>query len=165
MICPRCGTEHQDPQKICPRCGYGRRKIRKKMPRWARWTSVIAGILLIFGAGFLFFRAHYYDADWMNGSWEGGDLAVTFNAEDNTFLLSNGDLVLNGNYIARRDSFDLMADDGNAYFFHYNRVGVKKMRVSFMQNDTTVRVMLTHMDADDGEIAETAEETEPDADF
>ncbi len=140
MICPRCGTEHSAPNHICPRCFYGRPKEKKHMPKWLIWAlTALVGCLIIAGSIHLYFQK-FYNNNWMHGAWEGKNLSLSFNCEDDTFILMNGELVLSGDFTATQDSFTLTAEDGNVYIYRYEKVNGKKMKLIFNQGEAIQKV-------------------------
>ena len=159
MICPRCGTEHSDPNHICPRCFYGRPKAKKQMPKWLVWTLTgVAAVAIIAGSIHLYFQK-FYNNNWMHGAWEGSDLSLSFNCEDDTFLLINGELVVSGDFTATQDAFTLTAEDGNVYIYRYDKVNRNKMKLTFNQG-TEIRKVTLKKQVEDVEEEEPEEETE-----
>ena len=142
MICSRCGTEHDDPNKICPRCGLNRPKIRKKWPKWAKWTTAIGAPLLAIGLGVWIFFVAFVNVAWLGGTWEGGDIYIEFNESENTFFLGNGDQIFGGTYSQTKEDFTLTAEDGTVYIYRYERVGIDEMKLTFTQEGETRRVTL-----------------------
>lgn len=149
MICSRCGTEHNDPDKICPRCGLNRPKVRKKWPKWAIWTTAVGAPLLAIGLGLWIFYAVFVNAAWLGGIWEGGDIYIEFNEEEQTFFLGNGDQIFGGTYTQTKEDFTLLAEDGNVYIYRYERVGIDEMKLIFNQEGETRRVTLYRFKEDD----------------
>lgn len=149
MICSRCGTEHDDPQKICPRCGFGRPKVRKKWPKWAVWTTWVGSFLLVAVLTTWIFMATFVDKNWLNGIWEGGDLSLEFNQEEASFFLVNGDNILTGTYEQSQDDFTLTAEDGNIYNYRYVREGRNEMQLIFNQDNETHRVTLYRLEEEE----------------
>lgn len=148
MICQRCGTEFENEDGVCPRCYYGRVKVKKPLPKWVPWVLGVFGTLAVIGTVIGIFTATYFSSDWMDGSWEGSSLAITFNTEEGTFLLSNVETVLSGTFVASKDSFTLTAEDGNIYVYRYERKGNNKIQVMFLRDNETVRVTLNRQVGD-----------------
>ncbi|MBQ7095996.1 MAG: hypothetical protein IJN80_06065 [Clostridia bacterium] len=149
MICSRCGTEHNDPQKICPKCGLNRPKVRKKWPKWAVWVVSVGGSLLAIGLGIWIFFATVVNRHWLNGIWEGGDVSLEFNESEQTFFLVNGDNILAGTYEQSPDDFTLTTEDGAIYVYRYEREGINTMKLIFTQENETRRVTLTRYREED----------------
>lgn len=149
MICPRCGTEHDDPQRICPRCFLNRPKERKKWPKWAVWTVSVGGSLLTIGLCVWIFFATVVNGRWLNGIWEGGDVSLEFNESEHTFFLVNGDNILAGTYEQSPDDFTLTTEDGTIYVYRYEREGINTMKLIFTQENETRRVTLTRYREED----------------
>ncbi len=154
MICPRCGTEHENEEGICPRCGYGRPKEKKPVPKWIPWLGGSLGVLLVIGTVVGVIVATHFDSSWMSGSWEGSNLAITFNTTDKTFLLSNGDNVVSGSFTANRDAFTLTAEDGNLYVYRYSRINPQKMKLMFNRGNETVKVTVNRVSGPEEEETE-----------
>ncbi len=153
MICPRCGTEHEDPAGVCPRCGYGRQKEAKPLPKWVILLCSAVGALLITGGIVSAYIYTHYNSNWIGGSWEGTNLAITFNTDEHSFLLSNGDTVLSGDYSASRDAFTLTAEDGSLYVYRYKKINSGKMKLMYSRGNETVKVtvnkVVSEQDADE----------------
>lgn len=168
MICSRCGTEHNDERGICPRCNYGLPKEQKPMPKWVPWVIASFGGALLVGIVVTVIVATYFNGSWMEGSWEGSSLAITFNTEEKTFLLSNVETVVSGTFTADKDAFTLTAEDGNIYVYRYERINANKIKLIFTRGNETVRVALTRMqtdfeeEIDDGDSLEDALDEELD---
>lgn len=163
MICQRCGTEYDNPERICPRCRYGKPKDQKPIPKWVPWFlgSFITVLLVGTVVGVLLVK--YFSAEWMSGSWEGGNMAITFNTEEDTFLLSNGDRVLSGTFTSDKDAFTLAAEDGSIYVYRYDRIGNNRLRLTYTQGEQTQKVTLNRLvgekdefEAEDGDSLEEA---------
>lgn len=159
MICSRCGTEHNNEQGVCPRCNYGRPKEKKPLPKWVPWViSGFCGALLV-GTLITVIAATYFNDSWMDGSWEGSSLAITFNTEEKTFLLSNVETVIYGTFTADKDAFTLTAEDGNIYVYRYERINNNKIKLMFSRGNETVRVTMNRMHTDlEEEIDDSLEE-------
>ena len=154
MICQRCGTEYENEDRVCPRCYYGRVKEKKPLPKWVAWFLGIMGTLAVIGAVIGGVAANYFSDDWMDGSWEGSSLAITFDTEENTFLLSNVETVISGTFMASKDSFTLTAESGDLYVYRYERKGNDKIQLMFLRNNETVRVTLTRQQGEDFSLIE-----------
>ncbi|MBQ8894937.1 MAG: hypothetical protein IJ043_11100 [Clostridia bacterium] len=152
MICQRCGTEYENEERICPRCQYGKPKEQKPVPKWVPWFLGTFGVLLVVGTVIGVFAATYFNASWMEGSWEGSDLAITFNTTDETFLLSNVETVISGTFTADKDAFTLAAEDGNVYIYRYERVGTNRIKLLFSRGNETMRITLNRMTAEEDEL-------------
>lgn len=149
MICPRCGTEHENEDRICPRCHHGRPKEQKPLPKWLPWTLGSVGVVLIVGVIVGTIIATYFGSTWMEGSWEGSDLAITFDTDEKTFLLSNVETVVYGTFTADDDAFTLTAEDGNVYVYRYERVGTNRIKLLFTRGNETVRVTMNRIVAEE----------------
>ncbi len=160
MICQRCGTEYENEERVCPRCYYGRVKEKKPLPKWLPWLLGGLGTLAVIGAVIGIFTATYFSSDWMDGSWEGSSLAITFDTEENTFLLSNVETVISGTFVASEDSFTLTAEDGNLYVYRYERNGTNKIQLMFLRDNETVRVTLTRQQGEDFSLEEPEQKDE-----
>lgn len=160
MICPRCGTEHENQDHICPRCGYGRPKPKKNLPRWLPWALGGVGFFAVVGIVIGAIAASYFSSAWMDGSWEGSNLAISFNADESSFLLSNSGTVISGTFTADKDAFYLTAEDGNLYVYRYDRINQNKIKLLFTRENETVRVTLSRVVT---EVEELEEEDEEDA--
>ena len=158
MICSRCGTEHEDPQKICPRCGFGRPKIRKKWPKWAIWTTGVGSAVLVIGLSIFIYMATYVDSNWLNGMWEGSDISLEFNQEEGTFFLVNGDNIFGGTYVQNQDDFTLTDEEGIVYHYRYVREGKNELQLIFNQDNETHRVTLTRVEEAEIELDPLEEE-------
>ncbi len=93
--------------------------------------------------------SHYLRNTWMDGSWEGSSLAITFNSEDKMFLLSNGTTVVSGTFMVDQDAFTLTDEEGKIYVYRYERMGNNRMELSFMQDGEVVRILMDQMDDDE----------------
>ena len=145
MICPRCGTEYEEHHEYCPRCFFGRPKEKKHLPKWLRWLLISVAAVVVIGTAVGIYAATYFDSEWMNGAWEGSDLAITFDTESETFYLSNVDSVLFGVFTADKDALVLTAEDGNVYTYRYERLNYNKIRLFFTQGDKTETVILVRV--------------------
>lgn len=157
MICQRCGTEYENEERICPRCQYGRPKEQKQLPKWLPWTLGSVGVVLILGVIVGSIVATYFGSTWMDGSWEGSDLAITFDTDEKTFFLSNVETVAFGTFTADDDAFTLTAEDGNVYIYRYERVGANRMKLLFTLGDETMRITMNRI-VDEDESLENDEE-------
>lgn len=149
MICQRCGTEFENEERVCPRCYYGRVKEKKPLPKWVTWVLWCVGSLAVVGGIIGVIAATYFSSDWMDGSWEGSSLAITFDTEEGTFLLSNVETIVSGTFVANKDDFTLTAEDGNIYVYRYERKGSNRIEVMFMRDNETVRVTLNRQQSED----------------
>lgn len=158
MICGRCGTEHNSPDHICPRCFYGRPKEKKKLPKWCAWligagsTLLVAGLVL---AIIFIPRIGKVDDAWLDGTWEGKDMALILRVEDHTFQLLNGENVLFGEFKLQEDStLRLIAEDGQNYVYNYTRKDPNTIDVSFADGLALVRTTLERVTYDEygGEV-------------
>ncbi len=157
MICQRCGTEFENEEHICPRCYYGRPKKKIQLPKWFRPVAWTAGSLMVVGLIVGSIISYYLRSTWMDGSWEGSSLAITFDSEEKMFLLANGDTIVSGTFVVDRDAFTLTDEDGMIYVYRYERMGNNRVELSFMQDGEVVRVLLDRMeeeysDFDDSEV-------------
>ncbi|MBQ7936693.1 MAG: CotH kinase family protein [Clostridia bacterium] len=159
MICQRCGTEFNNRDGICPRCDYGRPKPKKNLPKWLGWVIALGSVALVACVGLVLYLSVYFDSDWMHGSWEGSSLAISFNTEEETFILSNGENVISGTFTANKDTFGLMAEDGSIYTYRYERVNATKMKLMFSQNNETMKITVTKEDDAWDEVANPDEGT------
>ncbi len=148
MICQRCGTEYENEDRVCPRCYYGRVKEKKPLPKWVPWVLWCVGSLAVIGGIIGIIAATYFSSDWMDGSWEGSSLAITFDTEEDTFLLSNVETIVSGTFVATKDDFTLTAEDGKIYVYRYVRKGNNRIEVMFMRENETVRVTLARQQDD-----------------
>lgn len=146
MICQRCGTEFENAEHICPRCYYGRPKKKRQLPKWFRPVAWSVGSVLVVGLIVGSIISYYLRSTWMDGSWEGSSLAITFDSEDKMFLLANGDNIVSGTFVVDRDAFTLTDEDGMIYVYRYERMGNNKVELSFMQDGEVVRVLLERME-------------------
>ena len=152
MICQRCGTEYENEERICPRCGYGRPKEQKPIPKWLPWVLGSVFTVMIVGTVIGVFAATYFNADWMDGSWEGSDLAITFNTEEETFLLSNVETVISGTFVADKEAFTLTSEAGTVYVYRYERVGPNRIKLLFSRGDETMRITLNRMQDEEDDL-------------
>lgn len=151
MICQRCGTEFENEERICPRCHYGKPKERKPIPKWIPWFLGGFITVLLVGTVVAVYVSNYFNGNWMIGSWEGSDLAITF-FEDDTFMLSNVETVISGTYTADQDAFTLAAEDGSTYVYRYERVGSNRMKIFYTRGDETMRITLNRMSSHEDEF-------------
>ncbi len=160
MICGRCGTEHNSPDNICPRCFYGRPKEKKKMPKWAQWLIGVGSPLLLAGiilAVIFIPRIGRIDDSWLDGTWEGEDMALLMRVEDHSFQLINGENVLFGEFTLEEDStLRLVAEDGKNYVYSYKLKDPNTMNISFADGLAYVRTTLERVVYD--EFEEESEE-------
>ncbi len=99
---------------------------------------IVAGLVVAF-------VTTYFRDDWMHGSWESANLVITFNTEDDTFMLVNGETFLFGTFTADKNSFRLVEEEGTIYTYRYERVNYNKIKVMFMQGEETLRVTLKRL--------------------
>ena len=142
MICGRCGTEYENEERICPRCYYGRPKERIKIPAWLKWSGL--GVL---GVGVIAFSVWVYmlatfNSRWLAGDWDGGNLAIKFNVDDDTFMLINGDNVLEGTFELGQDAITLTTLEDQVYVYRYNKINDNKMKLTFNDGDDVYRVTM-----------------------
>ena len=149
MICQRCGTEYENEERICPRCYYGRPKKKKNLPKWFKPVAWSVSCLLVVGAVAWGMISYYLRSTWMEGSWEGSSLSVTFNTEDDLFLLANGDTIINGTFMVDKDAFTLTDEDGKIYVYRYERKGNNRVEFSFTEGGEIVRVLLERVEYDE----------------
>ncbi len=149
MICQRCGTEYENKERICPRCYYGRPKKKRNIPKWVRPVAWTLGSLMVVGLVIWGMVSHYLRSTWMDGSWEGSSLAITFNSEDKMFLLANGTTVVSGTFMVDQDAFTLTDEEGKIYVYRYKRMGNERMELSFMQDGEVVRILMDLVDDDE----------------
>jgi hypothetical protein len=152
MICQRCGTEHQSPDKICPRCFYGRPKEKISLSPKARWLlglgAPVLVALIVFAAIFIP-RIGRLDDRWLDGVWQGENLALILKVEDHSFQLINGENVLYGEFVLDSDyDLRLIAEDGQNYVYNYTLKDPNTMTVSFADGLYIVRETLTRMGAE-----------------
>ena len=148
MICARCGTEHNDPEKICPRCFYGRPKFRIKLPKWFFWmlggigaVAVIAGItLFILSAVRINVRKQ-----WIEGTWENDEMALII-TKDDRFHLINGKNVLVGEYELNDEELRLISEDGKHYVYYYDLEDEMTLNISYADSQRFVRETLIKLD-------------------
>ena len=145
MICARCGTEHNDPDKICPRCFYGRPRQKVKLPKWVVWLISVGSSLAVIGvAAFVIITNVQKNRknDWLKGIWESADLALIISEEGNNFQLINGSNVLVGKYLIEEDLLRLIAEDGMHYIYTYELKDENTLEVSYADGEFTVRETL-----------------------
>lgn len=157
MICQRCGTEYENEEQICPRCDYGRPKAKKQLPQWAWWVMIAGAILAVSASVLIWYLNFYFSDDWMDGAWESKSLAISFDAEEDTFILANGETVVFGTFTANKDSFGLTTEDGTQYVYRYERVNANKMKLMFSQGNETVKVTVNRVIAEEEEESEEEE--------
>ena len=146
MICQRCGTEYENEERICPRCYYGRPKVKKHLPKWVHAVVWPLLTLAVIGAVAWSMITHYNRSTWMEGAWEGEELTLTFDTEEDKFFLSNGDNVIFGTFVASKDSFTLTDENGKIYVYRFKRLGEKKIELSFTQGSKLERVELERVE-------------------
>ncbi len=146
MICGRCGTEHNSPDNICPRCYYGRPKEKKPLPIWAKWLIGAGSPLLVAGLilALIFIpRIGRIDDSWLEGTWQGEDMALTLNVEDHTFQLINGENFVFGEFVLENETdLRLIDEDGKNYVYSYVRKDPNTLSISFADGLAIVRTVL-----------------------
>ena len=152
MICPRCGTEHNQPDHICPRCFYGRPRKKIKVPTWLPWSlaglfAVAVTVSVILLVVFLPRQEAINDDSWIDGNWQGDDLALLLDADQNTFQLISGETVLYGTFAVDTEQYHIRLTDeeGNNYLYLYEMKDPNTMKVSFAQGLNTVHATLERM--------------------
>ncbi len=158
MICQRCGTEFENEDSICPRCDYGRPKAKKQLPQWAWWLIIVGAVLAIAGSVLVWYLNFYFSDDWMDGSWESKSLAISFDAEEDHFILANGETVVSGEFTANKDSFTLTTEEGTIYVYRYERVNANKMKLMFSQGNETIKVTVNRVVSEEEPEEELEEE-------
>lgn len=149
MICARCGTEHNDPEKICPRCFYGRPNQKRKMPKWAVWVTcslcaaVVVGIITL-----KIVTAVQLDISqrWIDGTWENKNMALIINQDGRRFHLIHEQVVLVGEYRLDETELRLISEDGKHYVYFYERVDDTTLDISFDDGQRLVQETLTKLD-------------------
>lgn len=146
MICGRCGTEHNSPDNICPRCFFGRPKEKKKMPQWTKWLIGIGAPLLVAAtvlAVIFIPRIGRIDDSWLDGTWEGEDMALIVSTEERSFQLLNGENFIYGEYELESDSsLRLISEDGMHYVYSYTLRDPNTLDISFADGLAYVRTTL-----------------------
>lgn len=148
MICARCGTEHNDPEKICPRCFYGRPKKNWKIPKWLVWMmSLIAGVAVVATVTVLIVSAVQQSISqrWIEGTWENDEMALIINRDGRRFQLISGQDVLVGNYQLNDEELRLISEDGKHYVYYYELEDECTLNISFVDNQSVIRETLTKL--------------------
>jgi len=142
MICGRCGTEFENEERICPRCYYGRPKKPIQLPGWLKWggLSVLAIGLISFSIWIYMIAS--FNSRWIAGDWDGGNLSINFDLNDDTFLLINGDTVLEGTFSVGEDAITLTTLEDQIYVYRYNKINDNKMKLTFNDGDDVYRVTM-----------------------
>lgn len=149
MICARCGTEHNDPEKICPKCFYGRPKKKMKLPKWVVWMmGALGGVAIIATAAYFIASAVQLNISqkWINGTWENDDMALIITSDGRRFHLINGQNVLVGKYELNDDELRLISEDGNHYVYFYELEDDTTLNLSFTDGQYMMRETLTKLD-------------------
>lgn len=145
-ICPRCGTEHDQPDGICPRCFYGRPRQKVKLPVWMPWAIVGFAAVLITAVVILFvsLQPKVQDDSWIDGDWEGKDIAILLDAEEHTFQLISKETVLYGTFAIDEETATLRLTDEekHVYAYTYYLKDPNTMNVSFADGIYVVRETL-----------------------
>lgn len=145
MICARCGTEHNDPEKICPRCFYGRPKEKKKMNKLLAWAGGIAGGLVVAAIASVFIASAIrldINQRRMDGSWENDEMALILNRDEQRFQLINGQNVLDGRYRLSEDELRLVGKKNKRYVYEYVLEDNNTLTLSFTDGDRFVQETL-----------------------
>lgn len=142
MICARCGTEYENEERICPRCFYGRPKKPIQLPPWLKWggLGVLAAGLIAFGVWVYMIAT--FNSRWIMGDWDGGNLSIRFNLDDDTFMLINSDTVLEGTFELDTDTITLTTIDDVVYVYRYDKINDNKMKLTFNEGDDVYRVTM-----------------------
>ncbi len=152
MICARCGTEHNDPEKICPKCFYGRPKKKMKLPKWLYWMmGALGGVMIIATAAYFIVSAVQLNISqrWIEGTWENDDMALIITSDGHRFHLINGQNVLIGKYELSDDELRLISEDGNHYVYFYELEDDITLTLSFADDQHIMRETLTKLDYSD----------------
>ncbi len=142
MICARCGTEYENEERICPRCYYGRPKKPIQLPPWLKWGGIGVLVAGVIGLSIWLYIIASYNSRWIAGDWDGGNLSIKFNVDDDTFMLINNETVLEGTFELGQDSITLTTIEDAVYVYRYDKINDNKMKLTFNDGDDVYRVTM-----------------------